>query len=415
MPASESSATVATRKPGYWQTLVVLFSLGWVLMYANRLALSPVLTTIGREWNLDKARLGLLSSVFFLMYTVLQVPSGLLADRIGRKSVLIPGYLLQGIGGLLSGLAPGAAFFLGSRIAAGTGQGTYYSAQYAIAAAEIPKERRALGTAIINSGMSVGIASGLTIASLMVYRFGLPWRWPFIILGVLTMLLSLAMALIIHEERPGKAQSATTERQANGKPTSGMDAAAWRTLILMGIFNLAVMYGFYVILTWLPYYLQTVRGYSGGEAGLVSTIMPLVAIPAAIISAQRSDKAGSRRKVMLSLLPIAALALILIVASGSRVALYLALVLYGISGKLVVDPLMVALVADVAPKDAYGTVFGILNFVGSAAMVLAPTVTGYIADTTGSFNGGLYLAAALIAVAWAALWLVRERPQAARS
>jgi sugar phosphate permease len=183
----------------------------------------------------------------------------------------------------------------------------------------------------------------------------------------------------------------------------------------MGIFNLAVMYGFYVILTWLPYYLQTVRGYSGGEAGLVSTIMPLVAIPAAIISAQRSDKAGSRRKVMLSLLPIAAVALILIVASGSRVALYLALVLYGISGKLVVDPLMVALVADVAPKDAYGTVFGILNFVGSAAMVLAPTVTGYIADTTGSFNGGLYLAAALIAVAWTALWFVRERPQAARS
>jgi MFS family permease len=349
------------------------------------------------------------------MYTVLQVPSGLLADRIGRKAVLIPGYLLQGIGGVLSGLAPGAAFFLGSRIAAGTGQGTYYSAQYAIAAAEIPKERRALGTAIINSGMSVGIASGLTIASLMVYRFGLPWRWPFIILGVLTMLLSLAMALIIREERPGKAQSATTMRPADARPTSGMDAAAWRTLILMGIFNLAVMYGFYVILTWLPYYLQTVRGYSGGEAGLVSTIMPLVAIPAAIISAQRSDKAGSRRKVMLSLLPIAALALILIVASGSRIALYLALVLYGISGKLVVDPLMVALVADVAPKDAYGTVFGILNFVGSAAMVLAPTVTGYIADTTGSFNGGLYLAAALIAVAWTALWFVRERPQAARS
>lgn len=382
-----------------------------MLCYANRLALSPVLDIIKQEWNLSKSQLGLLSSAFFLAYTLLQVPSGLIADRIGRKAVLIPGYLLQALGGLLSGIAPGFGAFLGARIVAGTGQGTYYSTQYALASESIPQPRRALGSSIINSGMSLGIATGLTIASVMVFDWHLPWRWPFIILAVITAILSLVMGLVVREQRPerGSAAQAGVAGGAVAGAERRLDANGVRTLVLMSIFNLAVMYGFYVILTWLPYYLQTVRGYAGAEAGLVSTIMPLVAIPAAILSANFSDRIGGRRRVMLTLLPIAAVALALIVAVGSRTGLYFALVLYGIAGKLTTDPLMVALVADVTPRKAYGSVFGILNFAGSLSMVLAPYITGLLADATGSFNSGIYLAAALVGVAWIALWFVREK------
>jgi len=416
MPKQIKDSVPDARPPrgdGYWKLIVALFSLGWVLMYANRLALSPVLSIIKQEWGLSKSQLGLLSSAFFLMYTFLQAPSGMIADRIGRKTILVPGYFIQGLGGLLSGFAGGFGAFLGARIVAGAGQGTYYSTQYALASEAIPQRRRALGTSIINSGMSVGIASGLTIASVMVFRWHLPWRWPFIILAAATILLSLVMAVVVREERGARSaapQTGATSGGASARAGSigGLHREGWRTLILMSIFNLAVMYGFYVILTWLPYYLQTVRGYSGAEAGLVSTIMPLVAVPAAIFSANFSDRIGGRRRVMLALLPVAALSLVLIVAVGNRAGLYLALVLYGLAGKLTVDPLMVALVADVTPKNAYGSVFGILNFVGSLSMVLAPYITGVLADATGSFDSGIYLAAALVVVAWLALWFVRE-------
>lgn len=389
----------------YWKLIVVLFSLGWVLMYANRLALSPVLSIIKQEWGLSKSQLGLLSSAFFLTYTLLQVPSGMLSDRIGRKRVLVPGYLLQGLGGLLSGIAPGFGAFLGARIIAGAGQGTYYSTQYALSGEAIPRQRRALGSSLINSGMSIGIASGLAIASVMVFDWHLPWRWPFIILGAITVILSLVMSFLVRERR----QRADIAAGAADRTAGRLGPQGVRTLVLMSLYNFAVMYGFYVILTWLPYYLETVRGYSGAESGLVSTIMPLVAVPAAILSANLSDQIGGRRRVMLALMPIAALSLVLIVATGSRAGLYLALVLYGLAGKLTADPLMVALVADVTPKQAYGSVFGILNFAGSVSMVLAPYITGLLADVTGSFDSGLYLAAALVAAAWLALWFVRER------
>jgi len=59
-----------------WHTVVALSFGGWVTLYAGRAVLSPVLATIGREWALDEAQLGLIGSIFFLSYAVMQVPTG---------------------------------------------------------------------------------------------------------------------------------------------------------------------------------------------------------------------------------------------------------------------------------------------------------------------------------------------------
>jgi MFS family permease len=58
-------------------------------MYADRTILSPVLGDIESEFGLSGAQLGLINSVFFLTYALMQIPSGALADRIGKKVVLV--------------------------------------------------------------------------------------------------------------------------------------------------------------------------------------------------------------------------------------------------------------------------------------------------------------------------------------
>jgi len=415
--AGKARPDVGTRGSIDWRALVFLFFLGWILMYANRTVLSPLLKRLGSMWSLSPAQLGLLSSAFFLMYTLFQVPFGWLADRIGRKRVLVPGYLAHGLGAALCGLAPGPGSFLALRVFTGFSQGSYYSTQYALATQSVPAERRGVAMAIINSGMAFGIAFGLAASSTLVYHFGLAWRVPFIALGLITLIVGAAMGLLVREVREapapgtappgaGTAPGAGTVSEAGAAFRAGATRRFYRrNLIAACGASFASMYGFYVILTWLPYYLQTARNFNGAQAGNISTLMAFAAVPGALLAGRLSDRVG-RRRVALVLLPLAAAALAAIVAPGGPVFLAATLIIYGLTGKLVVDPLLVALVADAAPPNSYASAFGILNFFATISMVLAPAVTGFLADRTGSFVGAFHLAAALSVVglffiAWA--------------
>lgn len=405
---------------------MVLFFGGWVLIYANRTVLSPLFKILALEWGLSKTQLGFLNSAFFLIYTLMQVPTGLLADRFQRKLVLLPGFLLQGLGVLAGGLAGGYFPFLLSRLATGLGQSTFYATQYALAQGAIPLEKRALGTSVINSGMAFGIAGGLALGSFFVYNLRLGWRVPFFLLSAFTLALTWLMAHVIvekndpiHPGRPGANEDGPPpgQRSSPAVKSPGVSRITLfsRDLTLSYLTVFSTMYGFFVILTWLPFYLQTVRGYSGEEAGLVSILVPFCAVPAGLLAGRISDLLGRRRSVMLGLLPFSTLALLLIVLATNRLWLILGLILYGAAGKLVLDPLMVSMVADVTPPGIYATAFGVLNFVGTISTVLAPAITGYLADLTGSFNSGFYLAASLQGLAFLALLGVREGASTVRS
>ena len=80
-------------------------------------------------------------------------------------------------------------------------------------------------------------------------------------------------------------------------------------------------------------------------------------------------------------------------------ALVIALVAYGVTGKLALDPIVVAWLADrvsVTEPQAMGSVLGVFSFAGMSSAVVAPLVSGWIKDTTGSLEGALYLAAGLV-------------------
>lgn len=393
--------TTLSQQNGYWKRLIFVFFLGWLLMYANRTALTAVMTVLEELWDLSRTQLGLINSAFFFFYAAAQVPSGLLADRVGRKRVLVPGFLVHSLGAIYSGLATSFPWLLGARALTGISQGTYFSPQYAISTAAVPAKYRTLASALTMSGSALGIGVGALAASFMVWRLNLNWRLPLILFGGLALVLTLTMAKLIRPDAV-KNDSGTNAKQA---PATFHPSASLVKLFLVGAL---AMYGFYVIVTWLPYYLQTARGVEGSLAGAISTIMPLATIPSAILVGVLADRSGQRRKIMLWLIPAGAAALALVVLSPSVTGVYLALALYGASGKLVIDPLLIASVAEQTEASSHGKAFALLNFAGTVSMVLAPTITGLIVDLTGSFNSGFALAALLQAIAWGLLITIRE-------
>ena len=133
-----------------WLVTSLLFFLGWVFMYADRTILSPVQGVIREEFLLSNAEVGLIPSVFFIMYTAVQIPSGLLGDRFGRTKIILFGFMVFGAATALTHFA--SSFLMLIRILAGFGEGFYYGPQYAISSDSTPPKYRALGYAIINNG-----------------------------------------------------------------------------------------------------------------------------------------------------------------------------------------------------------------------------------------------------------------------
>ncbi|CAH8771794.1 MFS transporter [Paenibacillus dendritiformis] len=398
--------------PYYWKVILV-FTLGWVFMYADRTILNPIMPILAKEFGINNAQLGLINSVFFLAYAVLQIPAGTLGDRLGRKNVLVPGYILFGIATAFTGIANSFFMLLLARIVTGIGEGTYYGPQYALSSEAIPEKVRTVGTAVINSGQAIGISLGYITASTLTLEHGWNWRIPFYIMAIPTIITALLIWFVI-KEKPRKfnveARGADTKKGETQK-TSMFALFKNRNLSLTFIMVFCSLYGFFAILTWLPQYLQTERGYQGSDVGFISSLVPWASIPGALFFGYLSDKFGRRKPLVYILVPIAALSIYLVVYTQSDAAMMFALIVYGLTGKLALDPVLVAFVADNAPKEAYSTAFGLYNFIGMSSSILAPYITGYLVDTTGSMRSGFFLAMILLFIGLAAMIFTKEKPR----
>nr|WP_314418494.1 MFS transporter [uncultured Erwinia sp.] len=396
-----------TERVPYWIKTVIIFFLGWVVIYAARSVLSPVMPQIETEFGLSKSQLGLISSLFFLAYTVLQVPAGMLGDRLGRKRILVSGFMLFTLFMASISISPSFLIFMLLWMLTGASQGVYYGPQYALSSEAIPKKWITLGSAVIGSGMSFGIALGYYLSSFMIERFHTTWKMPFVVMAVPVLIVALLMLVFIREKAPGAAEKMPAG-SGNKSEFKFSDLFKNRNLLMAYITIFCSIYGFFVIITWLPYYLQKERGMDIVHAASIASIVPWISVLGTLICSYVSDKLGRRKPVVLCMLPFSLLAIFGIVYSSSEAALIGVLVLYGFIGKISLNPVLIALVADNAPRAALSTAFGLYNFFGMAASIFAPYVTGFIADSTGSLNAGFYFAAMITVVGFVAMLFVKE-------
>ncbi|WP_080873868.1 MFS transporter [Oceanobacillus timonensis] len=390
----------------YWVKAVIVFTLGWIALYATRTILNPIMDNIQVDFGLSNSQLGLIMSIFFLGYAGLNVPSGILGDKLGKKRVLVPGVILFGAFAVITGMMPTFFLFMATWIMVGVFQGFYYGPQYGLSSEAIPTKRITIGSAIINSGMAFGTSLGYYISTYTVNVWGMDWRVPFYIIGIIVILIGITMWIVI-KDKPVTKEDREAAKGTEDKLKIG-DLFKNKNLIMAYITIFSAIYGFFVILTWLPYYLEHARGITGGSVAFVSSLVPWAAIPGSILFSWIADKMGKRRPVLLVMLPLSILAIISIVAFESMTVLYIALIGYGIFGKISTNPVLVAVVADNAPKNAYSTAFGVYNFIGMCGSILAPYITGFLTDVTGTLNAGFYFAAGLLVIGTIASMFINE-------
>jgi MFS family permease len=371
--------------------LVSLFCAGWAVIYADRTILYPLLTVVAKEFELTGFQTGLISGTYFTLYVAAMLPAGLLAERLGLKRTLVIFSFVWAVG--VAGFGVAAVDYLALLAMAGlhgAGAGSYYTMAYSITIHTVPSRIRGIASGVINGGMSVGLAVGLALAGPLYQGTG-SWRMPFLVLAVPTFL----MAALFQ----GGVREVPIPRR---RGTPAWELLRDPTLLRMNLSAFCVLYGWWVLLSWGPVFFQSERNVSLTMSGLYTLVIAVTAIPSGLLLGRLSDRIG-RKRIILTMLPLTALSLVAVPQVYSRTGMLLALMAYGLVGKLAWDPVAISWLGDYLARhrpETVGTAVALFSFTSVLSAVIGPPLTGWVKDVTGSLAGGFYLAAALALAAF---------------
>lgn len=388
----------------YWKQIIILMCSGWVTIWIYRAALSPVYPQINESLggNISDTALGSIASFYFFGYVIMQIPAGFLVDKIGKKTVLLPGFVVFALAALLISQASSISMIYTGSFLAGIGCGSFYGSAYSLTSQNIPKEKKSFSTAIVNSGSAVGSGFGMILSSFIVIQMNMPWQTMMYLSAFLIVCMTIAFALVIRSNKEDVAfleSQAAAEEEKTDQPKEKVSLSTLFSLRMLFTYVLyfATCYAYYMTVTWLPNFLGTERGFQGVAIGFSSSLVAFASIPGALFFSRLADKYMHKKVTFIVILEVlAALMLLVTVQATNSTFLMIALILYGFLGKLAVEPIIISWLGENAPKVGVGTTLGVFNFFGMMSSVIAPTLTGSISDATGSKVMGFYIAIILL-------------------
>ena len=279
---------------------LVLFGcwLGWLLNFADRSLLAPLIPLIKEEMNLGYLGVGFLTTAFFIGYSITPVPGGWLADKIGHKKVIVPSMLGYGITTLFTGFVGSAPMLACARFATGLFEGSFYSTAVGYVSSVFSKANRGRAMALYSTGWTLGSMIGIFFATYMGAHYG--WRSPWMFMLIPTLLAALwvwkYMPSIRREETPAHHEALTAGGKQQGTFKDVLKIRnAWIIFALQFIAN----FGYWSINTFTPLYFKEVKGFSFVASGSLLAVMLCAGTLGSLASGWVSDKLGRRAGISL--------------------------------------------------------------------------------------------------------------------
>ncbi|HEX4951025.1 MAG TPA: MFS transporter [Blastocatellia bacterium] len=399
--------TALKDSPARWGLLTLLV-LAMVACYAHRNALSIAVPFLKKEMNLTTAQLGVMLSAFSWCYAFLQMPSGWLVDRYGVRRVYGWGYLLWSLATAFTGFARSFLVLIPLRVATGAFQAIAFPATSRAVADWFQDRERGTVTALYLTGVRVGTALISWFGGLFLAQYDV--RLFFLVTGLIPLVWLLPWHLFLRKwETP---TTATTKKQS----ISLLESLTWlRHKSVLGIFLgfFAYDYAWFVYINWLPGYLSLERGFTPQEMGIYSA-MPYLAMSVIILSSGTlSDwlvrHGWNEIKVRKGFIMLGLAIGCLVVPAGfvedKMTAVWLLTI--ALCGIGIASPNTWTLTQAVCEKRVVGTVSGIQNWGGNVGGIIAPALTGLIAQYS-SFATALCVVGGVLVAGILAYWLLIE-------
>ena len=179
-----------------WFALGIV-ALAYILSFFQRFAPAGIAPDLAAAFETSAASLGVLAATYFYVYTLMQVPTGILADTLGPRRILVLGGMVGGIGSFLFGMAPSLDMALIGRTLIGLGVSVTFIAMLKLVAVWFEESRFAT---IVGICMLIGnLGSVLAGAPLSALAQATGWRGVFIGVGVTSLILGSLCWLIVRD------------------------------------------------------------------------------------------------------------------------------------------------------------------------------------------------------------------------
>lgn len=234
-----------------WRVLFLLF-LANLFNFFDRAIPSIIIEPIRMEWSLSDLQVGLIATVFTIVYAIAGIPLGRMADTGSRRKIMGWGLIVwSGLTGL-SGMAWNYLSFLLIRMGVGVGEASYAPAANSLLGDLFPAHKRARAMGIFMLGLPLGLLLAYFTVGAMVNAFG-SWRAPFFIAAVPGIVLAL-LIFMIREPQRGAAEAVKTSAAAVQQPVRKI--LAIRTFFWLVLAGLAFNFASYACNTFMVPLLQ---------------------------------------------------------------------------------------------------------------------------------------------------------------
>ena len=418
----------------FQRRLLGVFGLVWAADAMQVLAVGFTGAAIAASFGISVPEALQTGTLFFLGMLIGASVFGRLADRFGRRRVLIVTVICDAIFGLLSVFAPNFAILLLLRFLTGLAVGGTLPVDYALMAEFLPAKNRGRWLVMLEGFWAVGTVA-IALAAWLITSLGAPdaWRWIFLatslpaLIGIwLRFWIPESPMYLLKQNRPAEAKAVLNQvLRTNKQPELSADESLIvpeqpksaglfspelrrRSLIIFLVWFL-VSVSYYGVFTWLPARLADQGfGYVRGYGFLV--LVALAQLPGYALAAWGVEAIG-RKPTLIGFLLLSALGCLAFVLASDPyliggAILLMSFALLGTWGALY------AVTPELFPTASRGTGMGTAGSMARLGGLLAPSAVALVINQSFSAAIGLF-AAFLLAGCLAAVFLDTETRQVA--
>ncbi|WP_435283455.1 MFS transporter [Streptomyces koelreuteriae] len=358
---------------------------------------------------------GLGAGLFFIGYALFEVPSNMLLERLGARVWLTRIMITWGAVIVAMCFIHNVWMFYSLRFLLGVAEAGFFPGVLLYFTQWLPDSSRGRASAIFLGGSATAyiVTGPITGALLELHGAGgiAGWRWMFALEGAFSILVGFIAGFFLvsriqdakwltQEEKDALSDAVARDKESRDRAPS---VSRWKLIfhpqvaVLTSVFFAMALTG-YAITFWLPSLVEEIGGLSPFQIGLLSAIPWVCAVIAMYTMSHFTDRAPDRRPYLAIALVLSAIGTFLATLGSPWFGL-IALTLAAVGGKCAATLFWPMAQSGLDLKIA-APGLALVNSIGNLGGFVSPTLFGYLKDTTGSTNGGLYTlsAASILAV-----------------
>ena len=373
---------------------------------------SPLVTVISRDTGIELSPVGYLATAFMLSVGVSVMGATFILEKLGVRRSMILAMTLSAVGGIAMLWAEGLAAMLVCRIVAGIGLGIVGTGFSAVTVAWFPQRERPGFVTVYTLSSSLVSAACFAVAIPLLTLLNNSWRMEFALLGFAAAVMALFWVVLGRDAPKTTAVQIPPRRAGRG---GLLEALKRRDVRMITYASATAAIAENVLITYLPSFLETVRGYDADTASLYAGLVATVGIGGTVVGGAVSSALGRRRPVFILGAAGAAVSLALLLVAEATPLLLLGIAVFGFMYRYKLPALQTAMteLPGVTPAIAAGG-YGLMFGIGYVLGIFTPRVMSVVTQAFG-MEAAMLLFAGLMAVSAVISCGIRETgPRAAR-